>query len=257
MTTEEKYQQIEDYLSGNLTGDALINFKARLEQDASFATEVELHSGVQTLIQDAETNELRNILSDVDSSWSAPVVDTATKKELPKKSNFKIISLAASAIAACFVLFFAYQYFSGNGTSQDGLYAANFEPYQMILTERGSSNEDLQMKMQNDAIKAYQSKNFKDAALIFNKLYTENESRIEYRFYRANAFLADGQTTKAIDEFKEILTIPNHLFTEQSQWYLSMAYLSIDDFKNAKINLEKIKDGQYMYKEASNILKQL
>ena len=57
------------------------------------------------------------------------------------------------------------------------------------------------------------------------------------------------------EALKEIIAASDHPFTEQSQWYLGLAYLQKGDMEKASAAFNEIGAGQYKYEEAKQILK--
>ncbi len=65
MTEEKKYELIEAWLAGELSGKPLQAFEAQLQSDEELALEVEVVRDLSTLNTDTPRNQLRNTLSEI------------------------------------------------------------------------------------------------------------------------------------------------------------------------------------------------
>ena len=132
MKNEKKYDLIESYLSGELSGEDLRNFEDQLKNDSDLQGELELHQQVADTLKGEKVHDLRQVLKDVDKGW----------KNKPEKNQSKRFSLnyyRMSAVAAVLLLLVvAYQFFFPLGNSD--LDPNYFETYPMRLTERSIVN---------------------------------------------------------------------------------------------------------------------
>jgi predicted Zn-dependent protease len=106
----------------------------------------------------------------------------------------------------------------------------------------------------NQAIIAYENKNYKETSSAFQELQSNSPDLIALRFYTGLSELGEGNSDIATNIFKEILDTPDHLFVEQSRWYLALAYLQKGDRNAANLELTKIKKGQFKHDEAKIVL---
>ena len=257
MTTEEKYERIEQYLSGKLEGDALVDFEQQLRNDAALQNEVDLHREIEENLKGEKIHQLRDVLKTVDKKWQAPSTDVQTTEVKPT-NRLKYIRGMVLMAASFLLLFFAYQtYFSASQELEPNLFAANFEPYKMILSERSELNDSTNIVVLNRAITAYRNQDYAAGATIFQSLQNQYPKIIAYHFYKALSLLGNGETAAAIEAYEQILKTPKHFFTEQSEWYLALAYLQKGDEAATKTQLQKIKEGAFQYSEAQAILKKL
>lgn len=257
MTKEEKYQHIEDFLDGKLNKEEEKAFSEKMAIDANFKKEVELHKSLSKSLNNPAKNNLRNVLNEVDKDWNDGTIQEATVKALPSsKANTKYWLRPLTGIAAGLVLLLiALQFFKSTSPKED-LFAANYTPYKMILSERSVDNDAAQL-LKNSASEAYKKGDFESAQKLFKQLYTENPNDIVYSFYEANAFLSNQKPKEAIAAFQAILAKPDHLFVEQCQWYLGLAYLADQNFEKARETFGQINEGSFKFKEAKEILNSL
>ncbi len=252
MSTEEKYDLIEKYLDQKMTEGERKAFELQIENDSVLKAEVELHQQVEASLKGEKIHELRSALTDVDQNWGTQKNE---QKRKARTINFRrIIAIAATVL----LMVMAYQvFFSGDSTlSNEQLFADNFQPYQMLLSQRDISQSEKNEVLEN-AILAYAKGDFQNAATAFQQLSKNDPSDISYQFYLAVAQLGAENNEAAIDSFKQIISIENNPFKEQSQWYLALAFLQKRDTENAQKSLIKIQPGQFKSVEAQQILKEL
>ena len=249
MNEEDTYERIEKYLNGALSSEEKKAFENELNNNNLLKEEVDLHREVAETLKGEKIHEFRNVLKKVDSEWTT---------SQPKKNNvFSIRVKKMAALAATILLLVIASYpfiFQGVDNSNEALFADNFEPYKMILNQRSISDNDAETALLNEAIIAYDNKNYKEASTAFQELQSNNIDLIALRFYTGLSELGEGNSDNSINIFKEILDTPDHLFVEQSRWYLALAYLQKGDRDAAKLELDKIKKGQFKHKEAKIML---
>ena len=250
MNTEEKYNLIEKYLGQKMSAEERERFEAEIESDPIFKQELELHQEVATTLKGEKIHELRSVLTEVNQSWG-------TKKN-EKKGKVRVINFRKVLAIAAVVLLLVVSYqvlFTGRASlSSEQLFADNFQPYQMLLSQRNISAEEKNLLLEA-AIAAYSNGNFQNASTTFEQLIQLEPANISYQFYRAVSAIGANDNDTAIQLLKEIIAASDHPFTEQSQWYLGLAYLQKGDMEKASAAFNEIGTGQYKYEEAKQILK--
>lgn len=253
MDDEKKYELVEQYLAGSLSDEARRHFEDQLKADPALQAEVELHEQVADTLRGEGVHQLRSTLQSVDQAWvlEKPGVGEGRRLRLPLR---KAIILAASLLA----LVFAYYTFSPRTSlSPQDVYADNFSPYKMVLNQRSTTDAISEPETFSAAIAAYENKDFPQAATLFQNLHATHPDIIALLFYQAIADLSQNKTRAALSSLEKVLATPDHLFVEQSRWYLGLAYLQAQDLMKAKKVLEQIEEGAYKYKEAQQILQSI
>ena len=108
----------------------------------------------------------------------------------------------------------------------------------------------------NEAIKNYEAGNFEKASKDFSALNKE-ERKVSFEFYEALYFLNVNKTAEAKTLFKSILKTKDHLFVEQSQWYLALINIQSEEWIFAEKLLASITSSHYKYSDAQKLLKKL
>ncbi|MEL6864314.1 MAG: hypothetical protein AAFP19_07845 [Bacteroidota bacterium] len=254
MTREEEYHLIEQYLAGQLQEPQLANFEQRLQTDPALQEALRLHQEMAQSLKGEKVHAFRQVLSEVDQEWQLP---KATKTPILQSIRIRqIIGIAASVI----LLAAAYFYLSSQPqASSDDLFAANFEAYPMILSNRAPNAPTTSPTAK--AIQAYEQKDFQEAVRLFQALQTNTADSTTYRFYIAIAELAQGNANIAIPILEVLSQTPSdesiNLLQEQSHWYLALAHLQNGNLEQSKAILQRIQTGAYRYKDAQGLLPHL
>ena len=234
MTNEEL---IALYFEGKLNSEQQAYFDELLRNDVGFKEELEFEQAVKTAIISTKKDNLRNKLH---------------RLETPKeKKNYVFIGIAASIIIALGV--FGLLKTSQSFTS-DELYAQYFEPYSNIIAP--SSRGDASKNEINIAFRYYDSKNYKIASEKFESLFASSETSY-FLFYQAICELLIDNTDKAIKLLEQHKKYNDRL-SNQTSWYLALAFLKANQTDTAKELFVKIIDNKsYNYESAQEILEKM
>ena len=228
--------EIQQYLSGQLEKKSLKEFLTKLEQDPELEKKVEWHQAFQANLKQEGQRALKEEIKTIIPPLATH--DNKTEEQpfiFRRPSRFLIRTIVAAALLAG-VIFFTNWWFQ-QPSSSEALFASNFEPYEMKIGNRGEVEAmDLQKAITN-----YQEKKFDLASKNFDDLSKRDPSIKVYQLYAGCAFLANGETGKALEKFKELQGDFN--FNDQAEWYLGLAYLkekklreAIDLFNNIAKN---------------------
>ena len=106
MEFEAHYEEIEQYLRGQLSDTALEAFKARLSADPEFAQEVALHKALEQDLGFVKKIDLRSKLDSLDAAF--PVedlpVETASIEEEPQRRPWWLLLIVLGVVAVTWVL---------------------------------------------------------------------------------------------------------------------------------------------------------
>lgn len=245
-----KYGRIEKYLLDEMSGAERKDFEAILKTDAPLREEVELHRKVAETLRGEKIHDFRKTLQNVDNQWERPIGKQSGGKVF--RINWRRVLAVAASLA---LLVLAWQFFMVG--SADDPFLAHHEPYQMVLNQRSAADGVPDSDLLNTAIQQYSTGQFAEAANAFEQLYKNAPENIAYQFYQAAALLSAENTATAIPIFENILTKPDHLFLEQSRWYLGLAYLKNNEREKAAAIFKKIKEGEFKHEEKERVLREM
>lgn len=232
----EHMELFDAYLQKKLSAEERLNFENRLSSDPGFAAEFEAFQLFEQDITDAEVTAFKDQLKQWDKSQEEKIVKKG------RVITMKMIGLAASVAV---ILIVSILYFTSTPNHQE-LVAANFEPYDNILTVRGEK-EDL-----DEGLIQYELGEYKTAISIF-KAYPNN---INAQFYLGEAELALNNYKNAIHVFDDVLKTDG-IFNEIATYHLALAYIGNDEISQAKETLSNIKIDSDYYSIAQDLLAEL
>lgn len=262
MTPEETYHEIERYLAGELTGDALAAFEEKLKEE-EFASEVALHKHLDLALGDGNREKVESIIASVDlevlGERGKETADAPDASEEPagKQITFRTWMAIAATIAVLFLVgFFIVRGLTPQASPQE-LYAAYYEPY-APPTDLRDPDSLLTAKF-SQGLTQYKTGEIEEAQRSFEAILTEAPDHPTARYFLGLCALAQADATSAIPHFSAVIEEGQSLFIPQAHWYLALAHLNLDQADKAKPHLQFLADrptGRYK-KEAGEILKKL
>lgn len=256
MDEDKKYEQIEAYLSGTMSAVELESFEKEVATNSALQEEVDLHRQVAETLKGEEVHQLRATIKTVNQNWKRPQVADHEKKAKVVRFPFRnILAIAATVLLLVVAYLFVVPELN---YSEETLFADNFEPYKMVLNQR-SSTPDMgeTTKLLNQAVSAYEQKDFQTAAKLFQELQNQSPDAGAFLLYASISDLSLGNTDQAITNLEKIIAADAPLFVEQGRWYLALAYLQKGDLAKAKTQLQDISSGSFQYDAAQKILSRI
>ncbi|MFT5820041.1 MAG: tetratricopeptide (TPR) repeat protein [Crocinitomix sp.] len=232
----EHIELFDAYLQDGLSTEERSSFEERLINEPAFKTEFEAFQGFEKDLVDAEVIAFKEQLK----QWDKAPIEKATKQG--RIIPIRFIALAASILI---ILLVSVLYFVGQPNNQD-LLAANFEPYDNILTVRGEK-EDI-----DEGMRHYEKKEYSAAITLFEN-YPKNASA---QFYKGEAHLAVNEYDAAINSFQLVIT-SDGIFKEIAEYHLALAYLGKDAVQKSKEALSEIQKESDYYSNAQELLVEL
>ncbi len=241
------YDTIERFLSGNLTGEALVQFKERLNQDADLAAQVEFHRQLQSAVT-SEPDELnfRKLLKQEGQKY------TQSRGEATlKKGRFgKIWFAAAASILLLLGAWLMRDVLLGQNNSSEALFAQYFEQPVLLIQDRSTTSSlDKQKAI---AYQAYENKNFHRSAELLNQILGSNTGKMEMYYFAAvsNLSIENGHEEKAIEQLDRIIQDGQSSYVYGARWYKALALLKKGNKEAAVDELSFLKGkGQGKYKK--------
>ncbi|MFD0861102.1 tetratricopeptide repeat protein [Sungkyunkwania multivorans] len=244
MTQEEKYLLFEDYLAGDLSKEAAVDFEAQLSADSELANELEAYKNISKFLESEFSEEKKAFTTNLEAISN----EHFNKKE--EKRETKVIRFRPwqYAAAASIVILIGVYVFSFSGTPAYQDYAI----YETVsLVERGEG-EELLLKAQN----AYNSKNFQEAEALFKEVLKTGADNAEVQFYLGRSLLEVNKFKEA-DAVFETLSKGNSAYKYEARWYQALGKLKNLDYKGCEEILKTIPKEAGMYRQARKLLRKL
>jgi len=236
---ETKFQQIEDYLNGELTGTALSEFEAQLNSDPALKTEVELHRDIDIALMDEDEIPFVQTLRDIHAKApaEAEAATTPTKEDDSKPSLYRrILPFAVAAAAAILIAVFVLPIlFPAPDAMQLSENTIGDAPTLDIdrSTDMNETTKNLLASYQK-----IEGKQYADAIPELTKIY-ETTSNNQADLGLGYCHLQVKNYANAIGIFEEI-QVKNDTLRDVATWYLAHAHLRNGNIQESKHILQKI-----------------
>ncbi|MBN2175107.1 MAG: tetratricopeptide repeat protein [Bacteroidales bacterium] len=244
---EKLYQNIEDYLDGNLPDENLNDLINLKKNNDLVNREIQLRKEVNLAIQDSGMMDLREKLEMQHKRHVSNYSFIHISRDLVKSWH-----LAAASFSLILVVGGLWYILSNKPYSTEKLVTKYYKPAHPILQVRSVDfNSDDALK---EAFNYYRQNDYINALKYFNSL----ENQITARFYSGICYIELEKFSKAIEAFEYVINDKDNLFVEQADWYLGLIYLMNNQKSNAITQFEKISTSKSYYaKQAVDILKYL
>ncbi len=257
---EIEYNNIEQYIQGELTGKELLEFEASLEKDEELRKKVHFYqyamstladNKVYTKAEEEKIAQINPILSELRDQYfmdKTAQTDTSTKEAIPAKSTVikRWFPLAALAAAAALLIFFLLPQLQNQSNAK--IAANHFKAYPL-----GNQMGDLE-----ETIKNYNKGNFAKADQQLTDLLKELPNSPDLWLAKGCTKFKLNDIDEAINSFEKVIEIDDSGISQPyANWYLALCYLKKDDRKKAMYHLNNIPKGSDKYNEARDLLQQL
>ncbi len=270
MYNDADHQLIEDFLEGILSEEDKKIVETRLESDADFATQFQLHQDIEGILDTSEKQSLKQdwatLMEEAEEEMKLEEgkspLKVATKTTAKKQSKS---SLGWMRIAAAILVFLipAFLYFGGifdaSQANPQELAMQHFEaPDNIALAMRGTENQIT--TQQELAKKLYAQKKYQNALKILEQLPLQdsivNVSQIYFSMGVCHYLL--GEYAEASQDLLEVNEQEG--IKAKANWYLALTYLQQNELVKAKQLFKEIAEkdaSKKRKKRAKQILEEL
>ena len=234
-------EDIDEYLNGEMDEATQSAFELQLQKDAALQQELSLQKTLRAGIKDKGNQLLKEKLKAIHKEEITQKTDTPI---VPLYRRLPFLAAAASIALLIAVYFFLRQPTPGN----DALFAANYEPYQIGLVQRGTQQEAL-----TQADQLYRAGSFDQAAPVLESILEVDPNLPKVRMALAISYLEMNQDELAKEQLNQIYDNP--LYTDKVQWYLALIFIRNNQIDQAQSELEKlVQDQNSNYQSRANQL---
>ena len=246
---EFNYDIINDYVSGELSGDALLAFEKELQTNEALAKEVAIFKTIQ--------NELGSQFKNKSGSENlkqtlGKLNETYFEKPKAKVISMKKILLGLTAVAAAIILFFIFKP-SNTNLDKDAIYAAATKDVEPISnTIRGIGIDD-------DIEKAkllYNAKNYTDALPKLKAIVEKKKDETELIMALGVCYLQTNKIDSAFQVF-ETIAQGQTVYKNNAILYKALIYFKQNNMEACKTALQLIPADADKYKAAQALLKKI
>ncbi len=245
MKQNDKYEQIEAYLFGDLTEKEAAAFESEIAADATLKREVDKHklanNSLEILIEDSLREELKKLKAEeTHSEKQAKIVPM-------RRMRFM---MAAAAVIVALIGFITFQW-ANDTYSNSGLVASNYEAFQKEEIRFPGVETVLE-----NASDAYEQGDFQQAIELLNSIPLENDFYAEAQYISGHSYFQQNQFKEAAQAFQNTINQNHPRLNDDAEWYLALSYLSMNetgaDFQNL-LNQIATSDGHDFQKNAQEL----
>jgi len=272
MIINEKNREdvITAYVYGELNETELAVFEAKKSADADFAEEVELYVALIGDYHEEQKTIFEEWMEDIslDNTEKAQLPTETKQVSIEGKSSPKMVSLFQNrnrvyAIAAALLLFlssfFLFKAFSPSSLSAGDLVATHLEEIHKAPSNKMGGSEE--GRNWASAKKAYEAKDYEEAAVLLEKIAEEGTTKAVVYFYLGLSYLYQPNVAidKTISAFGKAASDVD--YKNESYWYMSLAHLRAGESEKAVALLKKLEEGDakrtFKHQEAVDLLEAL
>ena len=247
---QEKFEQIEAYLEGELSGDALQRFEAALKSDSALQKEVELHRDLAATTVDPEESAFSTMLRQIDAQTRAtssdpPKLKAAVNREkAASKNTGSVVSFRtwSVAIAAMLVLAAGAILFLPKSSDPGSLATANIEVYQAPAALRGET--DNLKTTSKEGFAAYDRGDFEQAAKSLQTASEGIPNNPDILFFLGMSYLQLEQSQQAVSTFEQLGRLGDTQWSDDGEWHLMLALIQNKSLLPAKLLCSRIADSE-------------
>jgi tetratricopeptide (TPR) repeat protein len=251
MKQEMNYSMYVDrYLDGVMSVDEKFWFEKELQHDAKLQEEVRLQENLQKMLAEKEIIELESELDAIYAKTYQPLRKRISS--LPKEF-IKYMVVAASIVM---IIITTITLIGRHSVPGDEIYNEHFQPADFSMSFRAGGSE-----LSNDlrtAMTLYEKHEYADAIQLFEKVLSEDNSRIGLNLYSGISHMEIEEYDEANRSFQKVIDNKANAFVESAQWYLGLCYLKTEETEKAAEIFGNIarQDGYYK-RDARKIMKKL
>lgn len=236
---------IERYNAGEMSDVENKWFQKELNGNDELQKEVNLRKGVDEVLVHQDIISLRDKLS---------VIEKRSKENVPHNKSKKATIAKYAALVTGLILVGSVTFFPGRNISNEEIMSRYYNTYEPPAAQRSGNIET-----DNDfsqALVLYQSHDYVNAALLFNKVLESSPNYMQSKFLHGVSKFEIEQYPEAERSFSSVIENNNNHFIEDAQWYLALCYVNTNNTDLAVQQLEIVlNSGGIFVDEAKKILK--
>jgi tetratricopeptide (TPR) repeat protein len=246
---ENKFDLIEKYLMHDMSVGEIKKFEKELSEDSNLRKEFFLRKEINEAILEDDIIDLRESLNEITFNKNSNGLINFIE------SHKKNLAIAATIII---LISLSLSFLYPLRQSSDQLLNSYYNTYPALANVRSLENKEESEVLINESFDFYEKHNYKKASELFCEVLILDNNNVVAQFYLALCELENNNFAESEEYFLDLIRNRDHLFWEQSHWYLAMLYLKQEKKEKAKSIFKEILDKEMVYKnKAKRILKKL
>lgn len=231
---ETRFEQIEDYLNGELAGIALADFEAQLNADPALHAEVELHRDIDIALMDDNKIPFMQTMRNIHEKQAERPVEEAVPQQMPRRRILRFaIAAAAAILLAVFALPILFPTPDAMQLSENTIGSAPTLEIQRSSEGTMETTKSLIMPYQK-----IENGQYAEAIPELSKIYTATNDD-EAGLGLGYCHLQVKNYDEAIQIFEK-MQVENTIMGDTATWYLVHSHLRKGNVQESKHILEKI-----------------
>lgn len=236
------YETIEQYLNGELSGEALLAFEDQLKTDAALAAEVKLYRSIQDELKQQQNSEAAEALTHTLRGLNEKHFAAAQKKPAPVRKLAWMVAAAAAAVIIAFILI--VNPFKNNNNDNEQLFAEYAQPEALHLTERGNEPGSVEEKAEG----FYNQQAYEKALPLLKQMLEKNRAQPVVQIAIGICQVYTGDYKSAIENFDQLASGKSSYAPEAIKWK-GLAQLKQGKKTEAIETLQRVPPGDLKVKE--------
>jgi hypothetical protein len=244
------YEMIDQYLEGELSGEALLAFEQEMKTNPALAKEVDLYRKINEEMsmqvqQEKEEQALSGNLKKLNEQYF--------KKSSGKIRSFNRWWYAGITAAAAVVLIFIINPFAGSSFNNEKLYADYMNEVEALPGgQRGEPDDSLLIKV----AELYNKKDYVHALPLLTNILSKKPNEIQLKLALGVSYLQTGQIDTAIFVFDEIASGVS-IFKNEAIWYKALLALKQNRLDDSYQLLESLSADAGRNKDVKRLMKKI
>ena len=244
---EQQADLIQRFINQELDEAERLKVEKRIVDDPNFAEEVQLY---RSLIGNMKAIRRDEMVTNLDQWYQEHEFNQVEIQPWWQQNWYYAAAAVLVVLLACYL---AWDTSTKTYTDQE-LYTEAFQAYPAEVPRKIQKRTNL-----IKGISFYNIAKYDSASYYLSKARQDSSYSVQYALFLGIAFLENGNSNKAIEQFNLLLNPPNKIFGETARWYLALAYLKEGNRIKASEILEKIteNDRHFNKKEANELLEKI
>jgi hypothetical protein len=239
--TSASIEDIESYISSELSETELASFEAELTSNQSLKEEIELVKNIDLALNENDVMQLRSKLQGIAGQIAS---EKRTERSFTGKFKFQS-AVVVSSIAASLILLLGITGLLSRHSSQGELYQKFYNKYETAgIVRSASATADITL---NSAMQKFENKDYEAALNLFSEVISNDPDNMAGHFYAGVSLQETGKYQNAINQYQAVIIDKDNLFIEQAQWYTGLCYLQTNENKKAYKQFRNIADNNGFY----------
>ncbi len=246
-------EEIDQYVSGEMDEASVNLFENEMISNKKLSSDVKLFNEIDEAIGEKDIMDLRKSLIAIANDGERLEIRGVKKGRSFKLNKGFWYSVAASIVFIIGINQFSYNYSSSNPKIYSEFY--QIPEFSSGTTRSVMTNEE---SLINQALTLLNRKEYDEALELFSVVHTKDRNNSAANFYSGTIYQLKEQYPEAVLAYQKVVKDGDNLFVEQTDWYLGLCYLKLNEREKAIGQFRKISEGEGFYSQQSvSILKKL